>query len=297
MEAPVQIPENPAPSFNGMPCGMLGQAAVSRLVFDGRTLEGHVHSRDLKYVKRLAQTYHTPQRVRETLQLAEASGINTVLGWGEPYVREHNDSGGKLQFIARLSPRLAEQSLTEAIQRNVDRGAIAHFTDPVETDEIVRQHGIGPLAKVIEKAAGGELPIGVGTWALPVVVACEEGKLPLDFYVKSFHSDDYPTTRPTPPPVRNEYIQHTPGYFDNIWCADPVRVIEQFGSITKPWLATQVLAAGAIDPRRGLAYAVEEAGVDFAAVAMFDFQVAEYAETVKRLITRAARKRTRPWRA
>ena len=245
----------------------------------------------------MAQTYNTPERLQETLRLAEANGINTVLGWGEECVEKYNASGGKMQFIARLSPTLPADKLTEAIKRNIDSGAIAQFTDPCETDELVRNSGIDPLAKVIEAAADFDLPIGVGTWALPVVTACEAGNLPLDFYVQSFHADGYPTSRPTPPEVREEFIQLTPGYFDNIWCAHPDQVIEAFKSITKPWLATKVLAAGAIDPRGGLTYALEEGGADFAAVAMFDFLIAGNAETVKRIVPRADRKRTRPWRA
>lgn len=297
MQTAEKPPEVSSLNFNGMPCGKLGNAIISRLVFDGDPLVGNVHSRDLKYVSRLARTYHTPQRLQETLQLAETNGINTVLGWGESCVRDHNASGGKMQFIARLSPKLAGSALKDAIKRNIDSGAIAHFTDASETDELVRQKGIEPVAKVIDTAAGFDLPIGVGTWAMPVVAACEAGQISLDFYVKSCHADDYPSSRPTPPSVRDEYIQFTPGYFDNIWCADPARVVEAFRAITKPWLATKVLAAGAIDPRRGLAFGLEEAGADFAAVAMFDFQVVEYADTVKRIIPRADRKRTRPWQA
>jgi hypothetical protein len=279
-----------------MPCGQLGQARVSRLVFDGNPLVGNVHSRDLKYVQRLAQTYQTPECLQETLGLAEANGVNTVLGWGQACVQQYNASGGKMQFIARLSPTLAAGKLADAIKWNIDSGAIAHFTDPLQTDELVRAGGIGPLAEVMEAAAAFDLPVGVGTWALPVVTACEAGDLPLDFYVQAFHSDGYPTSRPTPPEVREEFIRHTPGYFDNIWCAHPDQVIETFASITKPWLATKVLAAGAIDSRRGLTYALEEGGADFAAVAMFDFLIAGNAQTVKRIIPRADRKRTRPWR-
>jgi hypothetical protein len=109
--------------------------------------------------------------------------------------------------------------------------------------------------------------------------------------------DGYPTAKPTPPEVRKQYIQFTPGYFDNIWCAQPTQVIETFKSIAKPWLATKVLAAGAIDPRRGLTYALEDGGADFAAVAMFDFLIAGNAQAVKRIVPRADRKRTRPWNA
>jgi hypothetical protein len=297
MEKTKQAPESPHADFNGMPCGRLGEALVSRLVFDGNPLVGNVHSRDLKYVSRLAKTYLTPECIQETLRLAEANGINTVLGWGEESVRKYNASGGKMQFIARLSPTLTGDELADAIKQNIDGGAIAHFTDPCETDDLVRRNGIDPLAKVMEAAAAFDLPIGVGTWALPVVKACEAASLPLDFYVQSFHSDGYPTSRPTPADVREDFIQLTPGYFDNIWCAHPDQVIEAFKSITKPWLATKVLAAGAIDARGGLTYALEDGGADFASVAMFDFLIAGNAQTVKRLVPRADRKRTRPWRA
>lgn len=287
--------DSPHVDFNGMPCGKLGQAAVSRLVFDGGPLVGNVHGRDLKYVSRLAKTYHTPECLQETLRLAEANGINTVLGWGEDCVRAYNASGGHMQFIARLSPTLSGQQFEEAIQRNIDSGAIADFTDPCETDELVRSQGIEPLARLIETAARLDFPIGVGTWALPVVTACEEAKVPLDFYVKSFHADGYPTSRPTPSETRHDYIQLTPGYFDNIWCAHPEQVMEAFKSITKPWLATKVLAAGAIDARGGFTHALEDGGADFAAAAMFDFLVAGNAHTVKRLIPRADQNRSRPW--
>ena len=296
MEDTKHAPSPPHHEVRGMPCGKLGEALVSRLVFDGNPLVGNVHSRDLQYVRRLARTYNTPECVRETLRIAETAGINTVLGWGEDAVRAYNAAGGQMQFIARLSPLLGGDPLADAIQRNIANGAIAQFTDPGQTDTLVREQGIAPLAAVIETAAAYDLPTGVGTWALPVVQACESADLPHDFYVQSFHADGYPTSRPTPPEIRDDYIQQTPGYFDNIWCADPTRVSEAFQRIRRPWLATKVLAAGAIDARSGLTFALEKGGADFAAVAMFDFQIEEVAQTVKRLIPRADRKRTRAWR-
>jgi len=296
MEATNQGEQSPHVDVGGMPCGRLGDALVSRLVFDGNPLVGNTHSRDLKYVGRLARMYHTPDRLQETLRIAQASGINTVLGWGEECVRSFVVSGGKMQFIARLSPTLTGEALTEAIQRNIDAGVIAHFTDAEQTDELVRTGGIDQLRTVVETAAKYELPIGVGTWAMPVVSVCEQGKLPLDFYVKSFHGDGYPSSRPTPPAAREAYIQQTPRYFDNIWCANAQEVQESFSKITKPWLATKVTAAGAIDARSSLTHALE-GGADFAAVALFDFLIAATATDVKRIVPRADRNRTRPWRA
>jgi hypothetical protein len=106
----------------------------------------------------------------------------------------------------------------------------------------------------------------------------------------------YSSSQSITPDARNEYIQLTDGYFDNIWCGDAEEVIKAFATITKPWLATKVLAAGAIDPRSGLTYALE-GGADFAAVAMFDFLIATNAQTVKRIIPRADKKRSRQWQA
>ena len=65
--------------------------------------------------------------------------------------------------------------------------------------------------------------------------------------------------------------------------------------VTRPWIAYKVLAAGAIHPKDGFKYAFEN-GADFAAVGMFDFQVAEdvlVANTVLGGITT----RNRAWRA
>lgn len=55
------------------------------------------------------------------------------------------------------------------------------------------------------------------------------------------------------------------------------------------------LAAGAIYPRQGFAHAFTS-GADFLAVAMFDFQLKENCELVRRLVARE-KNRPRPWRA
>jgi NAD(P)H-dependent flavin oxidoreductase YrpB (nitropropane dioxygenase family) len=56
-----------------------------------------------------------------------------------------------------------------------------------------------------------------------------------------------------------------------------------------------VLAAGAIRPRAGLQHAFEN-GADFAAVGMFDFQIAENV-SITREIVAATQNREREWYA
>jgi hypothetical protein len=63
----------------------------------------------------------------------------------------------------------------------------------------------------------------------------------------------------------------------------------------KPWIAYKVLAAGAIDPRKGFEYAFKN-GADFINVGMFDFQIKEDALIVKRVLS-GDFKRDRQWRA
>jgi NAD(P)H-dependent flavin oxidoreductase YrpB (nitropropane dioxygenase family) len=66
-------------------------------------------------------------------------------------------------------------------------------------------------------------------------------------------------------------------------------------TVTKPWVAFKVLAAGAINPQQGFAHAFRS-GADFIAVGMFDFQLKQDCELAARAIRRA-QTRSRPWRA
>ena len=111
-----------------------------------------------------------------------------------------------------------------------------------------------------------------------MVQACEKAKVPCDFYVKTFHSLDYPSAKMN---------------CDSSWCSNPQETAEFMRTVKKPWIAYKVLAAGAIAPRQGFAYAFRN-GADFIAVGMFDFQVKENCELMPRII-KMTQKRARPW--
>ena len=82
---------------------------------------------------------------------------------------------------------------------------------------------------------------------------------------------------------------------DNYWCMDPKETIAYMSELKRPWIAYKVLAAGAITPRAGLRHAFEN-GADFAAVGMFDFQIAENVAVTNEVIA-AAQNREREWYA
>jgi len=100
-------------------------------------------------------------------------------------------------------------------------------------------------------------------------LATEAGLDP-DFYVKTLHHQNY-WSKQQPDQDRDVIDNYA---IDNYWCKDPEETIGFMSEVERPWIAYKVLAAGAIHPRSGFRYAFEN-GADFAAVGMFDFQIAE----------------------
>ena len=62
-----------------LPCGKIRNVSISRLIIGSNLIAGYAHSRDLIYVSSLFQAYNTEAKVIETLELAQACGINTIL--------------------------------------------------------------------------------------------------------------------------------------------------------------------------------------------------------------------------
>ena len=84
-----KAPAKPAPTSapGALPFGKIGDLQISRLLLGGNLLTFATHSRDLRYVGNLAKHYNTPEKILETLALAEQHGINTVFETGADYVQ------------------------------------------------------------------------------------------------------------------------------------------------------------------------------------------------------------------
>jgi hypothetical protein len=65
-------------------------------------------------------------------------------------------------------------------------------------------------------------------------------------------------------------------------------------TVTKPWIAFKVMAAGAIPPQDAFKYVVEN-GADHILAGMFDFEIAEDVLIANKILADA--KRTRPWQS
>ena len=293
--APTVAPQKDA-EFNGMPCGYLGKTKISRLMLGGNLIGGYMHSRDLNYVNQLFRAYADEEKILETLAIAEQNGVNTVFETGADFVAKYNQRhNGHMQIIPHIAAGETAGQIEDEVKRNIDCGAVAHYTWGVHSDSLVKDGKIDHLKMAVEIAKKYDLPVGVGGHSLSVAVQCEAHDVPCDFYVKTLHTDDYFSA--TPRALQKDFMWcgGAPGWQDNMWCIDAAQVVEFFAKLDKPWVAFKVLAAGAIPPRKGLTHAFDS-GADFVPVGMFDFQVKENCDLAKRIIRRA-KNRPRPWRA
>jgi len=289
---------SPPAASGPLPLGTIGKAKISRVLLGGNLISGFMHARDLKYVGSLFRAYATEEKILETLKVAEESGINTVFETGANYVERYNrEFHGHMQFIPHIEVTLeqTEQKLKDHIQHQVDSGAVALYVWGVAGDQMIKAGAVDRIAKAVELAKKHDLPVGVGGHSLQVPMACEKNQVPCDFYVKTLHADDYPSA--VPKDLRKDFmwLDNTPGFYDNMWCINPEETIEFMKTVTKPWIAFKVLAAGAILPAQGFSHAFKN-GADFIAVGMLDFQVKANCELAGKVIARS-HERERPWRA
>jgi len=278
----------------GMPTGKIGNLTIGRLIIGGNQFSGWSHSRDLKYLRDLFKAYATPERIMQTLELAEESGINTILSGEADYITKYNrERGGKMQWIAQVHPSTTD--LTSNIKRAIDVGAAAAYVQGGVGDSFVKGGRGDLLGKAVDFIKSNGIPAGIGGHSIQVPMAVEKAGIRPDFYMKTLHHGNYWSA--TPPERRVEFnVDSNSGDdHDNIWSITPEKTIEFMKTVATPWIAFKVLAAGAIHPREGFKYAFEN-GADFVCVGMFDFQIRENT-IIARDAVAASQNRPRPWRA
>jgi hypothetical protein len=284
----------PAAAPAALPKGKIGKMEISRLILGGNLLTHYTHSRDLKYVYALAAHYNTDEKIMETLAKAEAAGINTVSMHNPEHPisvlrRYRKERGGKIQWIicptAPVEPDMAKYR--QHVEELIKDGCEAIYLWGVHADSLVAQGKLDLVAKAVELPKKFGVPSGVGGHSLDVVKACEEHGIKADFYIKTFHSHNYPTA-PKPGEAKEPYNEF-PGY----WCKNPEETTAFMKTVNKPWIAFKTMAAGAIQPQVAFRYSFLH-GADFVLAGMFDYEIDEDVKIANEALGRT-KERERAW--
>ena len=281
-----------------VPSGKIKDITLSRIMVGGNLISGFAHSRDLIYVSTWLKKYFTDEKVIETLWLCEACGINTaIFRCDENTIRileKYWKRGGKVQWLAQTYPK--GEDLTN-VKLAIDHGAIGGFVMGNIADQIVFDKKIEHLIKPIEFIQSQGLIAGTAAHSIRVPMACVENGIKADFFMKTFHHNNYWSATPidpSDPELPKQGKDHNMSN-DNIWCMSDKDTAEFFKTNPTPWIAYKVLAAGAIKPEDGFRHAFTS-GADFACVGMFDFQVIENANIAYNMLNTDF-KRERNWYA
>lgn len=281
-----------------VPGGKIKDVVISRIIAGGNLISGFAHARDLIYVSSWLKTYFTDEKVIETLWLCEACGINTViLRTDENTIRildKYWKRGGKIQWLAQTYPK--GQDITN-VKSAIDNGAVGAFVMGNIADQIILENRIDDMVKPVEFIRSQGLIAGTAGHSMTVPITCAEKGINVDFFMKTFHQNNYWSVTqvdPSDPYIPEQGNQHNQSH-DNLWCMGEKPVIDFFKNNTTPWIAYKILAAGAIKPEDGIRHAFS-CGADFACIGMFDFQVIENANIACDLLN-SGLNRERKWYA
>jgi hypothetical protein len=234
------------------PMGKIGKLTISRLICGGNLFSGFAHSGDLLYVSSLLKHYFAPDKILDTLQLCEESGINTCLLRTDEHIvgilkRYRKERGGKLQWIAQTYPTAG--NLKDNIKLAIDNGAVGAYAMGGIADTFFKEGRVDLVGEVVAFIRQNGLIAGVGSHSLETPKASEQRGFNPDFYFKTINAVGYESQ-------------------------SPAEVAALMKTIKKPWIAFKILGAGRMKPRDGFELAFQS-GADFVNVGMYDFQVGE----------------------
>jgi uncharacterized membrane protein YphA (DoxX/SURF4 family) len=266
---------------------------LSRLLMGGNLIGGWAHARDLIYVSKLVKTYHTDEKVMQTLALGEKCGINAIISnpqMGRIFQKYRHEFRGMLKFISDCGTNLDfQKGIAMSLASDWDalycQGEITdRFANPEWDDPKKRtlDERMELIRKGLEEIRRNGKPAGIGAHRIEAVRKCVEYGLKPDFWVKTCHSHNYWSAK------------SAAEWHDNYFDFDPEETIRFMATLTKPWIAFKVLAAGAITPDEGLRYAYQN-GADFVCLGMYDFQIVEDVNITLNALSQA-KGRMRPWR-
>ena len=260
-----------------LPKGRLGDLEISRLVLGGNLIGGWTHARDLRYVSPLSRAYNTEKKIFETLQLAEAAGVNSInIGFPSNRVlKKYKDvTGSKIKVISQVAPHDGDH--LKRIDEAIDFGVDVIQVQGNWCDWLVRDGEEDKIAEMLDHIRSQNYVAGLGAHTVDSLITCQEKGIIPDYYMKTLHHDNYWSAHPRenrkPFEVDGKRSLDHDQFHDNCFCPFPDKSVEFVKQAKVPVMGFKVLAAGAIRPEDGFKWAFKN-GADFICVGMFDFQI------------------------
>ncbi|MHB8866514.1 MAG: hypothetical protein ACYC6N_29360 [Pirellulaceae bacterium] len=284
-----------------MPCGKIADLTLGRLISGSNLISMNMHARDLHYVTGLARAYNTQERVFMTLKTCEEQGANSIVLKDHNFEQFHlarywSEWGGNMLWHADVITTDIGQ-FERCVARHLDLGASTVYLWGGASDIWYDQGKQENIVKAYEIMRAFGVPVGIGAHRLEPIAFCEREGLVPDYYIKTLHHDRYWSAHS---PDKRRFMEmfepnspHHDQYHDNMFCHDHQDTIYFMQGVKVPWIAFKVLAAGAIPPEEGIQFAFDS-GADFICLGMFDYQVAQDADLVRKCVEKA-QNRTRPW--
>ncbi len=278
-----------------MATGKIGNVEISRLICGGNLIGGYAHSRDLIYVSPLLKHYFTDEKIMETWAICEQHGINAcTISSDNPeaiklFGRYKKERGSKMKWLAQTGAQ--PDTIAKSVDQAMEAGAAAIYLIGNIGDRWTFDNRMDLIDKFITCVKKTGVPAGVAGHSIDTCIAVASAGIDVDFFFKTLHSTDYWSKRR---PDQTQNVIENYGA-DNYWAMTPEQTIEFMKEVKKPWIASKVLAAGAIHPRDGFKYGFEN-GADFVCVGMFDWQVAEDVRIANSMVAQT-KDRQRAWMA
>jgi hypothetical protein len=190
-------PAKVKPASGTLPMGRVGKLQVTRLICGGNLFSGFAHSGEMHYLDSVLRHYFTDEKIMDTLQLSEESGINTAILRCDPQIvrvinRYRKERGGKIQWIAQTYPK--PDNLKDNIKLAIDNGAVGAFCMGGHAEDTFVKPGKGELiGEVVAFIKQNGLVAGVGSHLLELPIISEQQKFNPDFYFKTFNSVGFAT--------------------------------------------------------------------------------------------------------
>jgi hypothetical protein len=221
-----------------LPTIKLGSHEVTRLIIGGNPIYGHSHFN--RILSQYQTAWHTPERVVDLIQYAEAKGINT---WQNSYAERtlsdldrYRAAGGKMNWLCLGKPDWDKKP--ELIADAARRKPIGIAPHGALAERLHREQKFGVLVDLLKHIRDQGVLVGLSAHNPALIELAEEKGWDVDYYMCCI----YYLTRP-----REEFEKLMDGhvplgevYLPN----DPPQMFEVIQKTRKPCLAYKVLAAG-----------------------------------------------------